>query len=82
MNFKEWLSLTEDWQRTTAKLGLYSDIDSLVGQHPPLYGTPKAADYITYIDIQYGAKGPPMKSPGIFYQKPGKAVNGVWKIPD
>ncbi len=81
MNFKEWLQLTEDSKRTGAKLGLYPDIMDLMGQHPPLYGTPKAADYVTYIDIQYGAKGPPGKN-GFITPRPGRMVPGVWYVPD
>lgn len=53
LNFKEWL-LNENSSRTGAKLGLYPPISDALGQYPPLYGTPKAADLITYIDIMYG----------------------------
>ena len=80
MNFKEWLRLDEDTKRTGAKLGLYPDISDLMGQHPPLYGTPKAADYVTYLDIQYGTKGPPGKN-GFITSRPGRAITDRYMPP-
>lgn len=55
MKFKEWM-LAEDAQRTGAKLGLYCDIDDAIGQYPPLYATPGAADFITYLYLKFGNK--------------------------
>ena len=72
--------LTEDDKRTGAKLGLYPDITDLMGQHPPLYGIPHAADYITYLDIQYGAKGPPSTN-GIIHVKPGRNITDRYLPP-
>lgn len=80
MDFKHWLQLNEDGQRTGAKLGLYPDIEDLMGQHPPLYGTPQAADYITYLYIKYGAKGPPSTN-GIIHVKPGRAITDRYMPP-
>jgi len=57
MRFKEWL-LKENATRTGAKLGLYPPISDALGQYPPLYGIPVAADLITYIDIMYKGKIP------------------------
>ena len=51
MNFKQWFN--ENFNRTGAKLGLYSPIDDAMGQYPPLYASPIAADFITYYNIQY-----------------------------
>jgi len=61
MQFKTWL-LTEEDFRTGAKLGLYPAIVDSLGQYPPLYGIPRAADLITYIYLQYGKDGPPGKN--------------------
>lgn len=33
---------------------MYPAISDALGQYPPLYGMPAAADLITYIDIMYG----------------------------
>jgi hypothetical protein len=52
-----WTWLENDF-RTGAKLGNYPDIVDALGQYPPLYGTPKAADLITYLYLVYGEKGP------------------------
>lgn len=57
MEFKDWLRLVEDEQRTTCKLGLYPDAMDATGQYPALYNAPHAADFITYYYIQYGQKG-------------------------
>jgi hypothetical protein len=59
MQFKEWLALTENSSRTGAKIGLYPPITDILGQYPPLWGMPKAADLITYYNIHYpnGAPG-------------------------
>jgi len=53
MDFKEWLTLNEDSDRTSAKLGLYPPISDILGQYPPLWGIAKAADLITYYGISY-----------------------------
>ena len=50
MRFKNWL-LKENATRTGAKLGLYPTVNDALGQYPPLYGIPTAADLITYIYI-------------------------------
>ncbi len=55
MNFKEWF--IQEGYATGAKLGLYPPIDDAIGQYPPLYATPRASDFITYFDIQYGKNG-------------------------
>lgn len=81
MNFKEWLMLVEDTKRSGAKLGLYPDIVDLMGQHPPLYGTPHAADYITYLSIKYGKDGPPGEN-GIIKSKPGRAITDRYLPPE
>jgi hypothetical protein len=65
MKFKQWL---ENSQRTGSKLGLYPSIEDALGQYPPLYGTPKAADLITYIDIMYGINNIPGKNGIIRYK--------------
>lgn len=66
MRFKEWL-FKENATRTGAKLGLYPPISDALGQYPPLYGIPVAADLITYIDIMYGKDGIPGKNGIIRY---------------
>lgn len=65
MNFKEWLLL--DGFTTGSKLGLYPPLDDNLGQYPPLYGTARSPDLITYIDMMYGRKGPYSKDGKIFY---------------
>ena len=65
--FKEWLQL-ENAQRTGAKLGLYPSIEDALGQYPPLYAMPSAADLITYIWIEFGKKGIPGKDGIIWYK--------------
>jgi hypothetical protein len=82
MKFKDFVDLTENGQRTGAKLGLYPNLMDAIGQYPPLYGIPSAADLITYIDIQFGPAGPPGKNGIIRYGKeriqhphPQKAAN-------
>ncbi len=55
MTFKDFLSETF---RTGVKLGLYPPLEDALGQYPPLYGTSKAADLITYIYLIYGDRGP------------------------
>lgn len=67
MRFKEFLQLEGGGFRTSAKLGLYPPIEDALGQYPPLYGTPKAADLITYIDIEF--KGNIPGSNGIIWYK-------------
>lgn len=69
MQFKEFLQLQEDSSRTGAKLGLYPPLDDSLGQYPPLYGIPSAADLITYIDIEFGKRGIPGKNGIIQYAK-------------
>lgn len=64
MNFKQWF-LKEDDMRTGAKLGLYPDIVDSLGQYPPLYVTPHAADFVTYYDMEYGKKPLHFLKPGI-----------------
>ena len=71
MQFKTWL---ENSQRTGAKLGLYAPIEDALGQYPPLYAIPKAADLITYIDIEFGKKGIPGKNGIIIYLEPRHAI--------
>jgi hypothetical protein len=66
MKFKCWL-LAENEFRTGAKLGLYPAIVDSLGQYPPLYGIPKAADLITYIGLMYGKDGIPGKNGIIKY---------------
>ncbi len=68
MEFKSWL-LTEDDFRTGAKLGLYPALVDSLGQYPPLYGIPKAADLITYIGLMYGKDGVPGKNGIIKYDE-------------
>ena len=53
MKFKEFVQFTENSNRTGAKLGLYPPIMDALGQYPPLYAMPSAADLITYIDIEF-----------------------------
>ena len=53
MEFKEWLQIHESGNRTGAKIGLYPTISDILGQYPPLWGVVKAADMITYYDINY-----------------------------
>lgn len=64
--FKKWLN--ENASRTGAKLGLYPSISDALGQYPPLYGIPKAADLITYIDIMYGIEKFPSKKGIVKYK--------------
>lgn len=66
--------LQESSIRQQCKLGLYPDISDAMGQHPPLYGMPAAADYITYLWIKYGEKGPPSKD-GIVFVPPQRIIN-------
>jgi hypothetical protein len=61
ITLEDWL-IKENASRTSCKLGLYPEIYSILGQYPPLYAAPKAADFITYYYIQYGAKGAPTKN--------------------
>ena len=69
--------ISENDFRTGAKLGLYPDIVDALGQHPPLYGIPKAADLITYLSLVYGDKGPYTKD-GYYWpynvQVPGDGI--------
>jgi hypothetical protein len=60
MDFREFL--TEDNSR--AKLGTLPSLADCLGQYPPLYVSPKAADFITYFTIHY-PDGIKMKSHGV-----------------
>jgi len=71
MTFKEFLN--ENSQRTGAKLGLYPTIADALGQYPPLYAIPSAADLITYIDIEFGKKGIESKKGIVRYKDERKA---------
>ncbi len=55
MKFRQFF---ENSFRKGAKLGLYPPLEDALGQYPPLYGTARAADLITYIDIEFGGKIP------------------------
>lgn len=79
MRFKEWLQLNENDQRTGCKVGLYPAIYDSLGQYPPLYNTPTAADFITYFWINYGKKGLPGKNGIIKLDEPVKALGGAAK---
>jgi len=67
MKFKQWLQ-NENSARTGAKLGLYPPISDALGQYPPLYGIPIAADLITYIDMMYGIDNIPGENGIIRYK--------------
>jgi hypothetical protein len=67
LNFKDWLA---ENTKTTYKLGLYPDLYDVIGQYPPLYNTPRCADFIYYSWKKYG----PTCSP------PSK--NGIVTVPD
>jgi hypothetical protein len=83
MKFKTFMQLEGGSFRTGAKLGLYPPISDALGQYPPLYGTPKAADLITYLDIEYkGLDNVPGNNGLIWYAKhrkqhphPARAAN-------
>jgi len=60
MTFKEWL-LTES--KTQYQIGLYPDLYDIVGQYPPLYATPHAADFIYYY-TNYIKNNPPKDKDG------------------
>ncbi len=53
--------------RTASKLPNYPSLYGAIGQYPPLYGTPKAADLVTYIDICFGKNGVPGKNGYVWY---------------
>jgi hypothetical protein len=80
MNFKDWW-INENSMRTGAKLGLYPPLEDALGQYPPLYGTPAAADLVTYIYIAYGDKGVPGKNGIIQYGKEREMHSANWKLP-
>lgn len=71
MRFREFFELNESGSsfRKGAKLGLYPPIEDALGQYPPLYGTARAADLVTYIDIEFGKAGVPGKNGIIRYEK-------------
>lgn len=56
-----------EFQRDRVKLGLYAPMDNALGQYPPLYVSSRAADFITYYDIEYKGKGAPGKNGFIWY---------------
>ena len=69
MRFKDFIN--ESGFRTSAKLGLYPPLEDALGQYPPLYGMSRAADLITYIDIEYkGVENVPGKNGIIRYKHP------------
>lgn len=68
MQFRQWLTLHET-NRTGAKLGLYPPISDILGQYPPLYGMPIAADLITYLGIEWEKQGIQSKNGIVTYQK-------------
>jgi hypothetical protein len=74
MNFKEWLAIQEHSGRTATKLGLYPDLYDVVGQYPPLYAAPIAADYVYYFWKHYG-NNPPKTVNGIVQYKPGRGID-------
>ena len=69
MNFKQWLLLQEN-SKSPYKLGLYPDLYDVVGQYPPLYNSPRAADYITYAVNYFGKTGAPPGKNGIHWNSP------------
>lgn len=72
MKFKEFFYISES-KRTGAKLGLYPPLMDALGQYPPLYAMPSAADLITYIDIEFnGVKNIPSKNGIVRYEKERK----------
>lgn len=79
MNFKKWLN--ENSLRTGAKLGLYPPLEDTLGQYPPLYGIPAAADLITYIGIEFGNRGVPGKDGLIQYGKERIMRSANWTLP-
>lgn len=78
MNFKKWLQLQES--RSAYKIGLYPDLYDIVGQYPPLYGTPVSADFIYYVTQYFGPNGPPSKD-GIVWYRPMHGSNDPHKPP-
>ncbi len=70
MEFKAWLELQEHSSRASTRLGLYPDLYDVVGQYPPLYAAPIAADYAYYFWVKYG-NNPPKTVNGIVQYKPG-----------
>lgn len=74
MRFKTWFNET---YRTGAKLGLYPPLEDALGQYPPLYGTPKSADLITYIDIAYNGGEPSGKDGIIRYHDKDPRVSNT-----
>jgi len=69
MDFKEWYL---ESTRTPFKVGLYPDLYDFVGQYPPLYGMPIAADYLYYFTTYFGPEGPYSKDGIVWY----KAMHG------
>ena len=78
MGFKKWL-ISEDF-RTGTKLGLYPDLADALGQHPPLYGMAKSADFITYLYLKYGDQFAPPNKDGIIAPRKQK-FTGTEKLP-
>lgn len=61
--------------RTGAKIGLYPPIMDALGQYPPQYGIPKAADLATYIYLNKSTRD--MKShDGLIEQRPFRVHEG------
>jgi hypothetical protein len=79
--FRDWLMV--EFDRGRGKIGLYTAIDDVLGQYPPLYSTARIADLITYIDIAYGGKGPKSKNGIVDYRNDGRSseCKSVWKLP-
>ena len=57
------------------KIGLYPDLYDIVGQYPPLWGTPRSADYIYYVTKYFGPTGSPPSKNGIVWFKPMHSAN-------
>jgi hypothetical protein len=74
LTFKQFMA---ESFRTGAKLGLYAPIDDALGQYPPLYGTPRASDLITYIDIAYKGGEPTGKNGIIRYHDKDPRVSNT-----
>jgi hypothetical protein len=54
MRFKQFFSLTEHHSGAGGKLGLYPTLYVWTSKYPPLYSVPRAADFITYFDMEGG----------------------------
>jgi hypothetical protein len=70
MQFKEWMNgqfVIEEKFGTRAKFGLYANVGNAVFQYPPLYASPRAADFITYFWIRFGKSGLESKDGYVYY---------------